>query len=116
MARYRAPVLYTDDSPDEPTRLPYRFEICSCCDGHGRSSAYLGAFTRDDLDQEGPEFIETYMSGGYDRACEPCDGTGKVQVADYARMTPDQVKAWEAQCEDDDAIDAEREAERRMGC
>lgn len=116
MARYRAPVLYTDDNPDEPVKLPTRYEICSCCSGHGRSSAYLGDFTGSELAEQGSDWVDDYMSGAFDRACEPCDGTGKVQVPDYSRMTPAQAAAYQAQCRDDDEFDAICEAERRMGC
>lgn len=78
-------VLHHDDGSE--TVLPHRWVICSSCEGEGKSSAYLGAFTRDQLDEEGPEFIEDYFAGHYDRACDRCGGAGKVKVADTKAMT-----------------------------
>lgn len=114
MRRMQPPCLTDDEGETKP--LPYRFEICSICEGHGRSSAYLGAFTADEMAQQGPDFHDDYMAGRYDRACEPCDGTGKVMVADHSRMTAAQREAWELECQLEAEDEAEREAERRMGC
>jgi RecJ-like exonuclease len=57
-----------------------RWQICSTCDGEGKHSNHLGAFTGADLDQEDDEFLERYMGGDYDRPCERCDGEGKVLI------------------------------------
>ena len=62
--------------------LPTYWAICDSCRGEGRSSAYLGAFTPEQLAEEGPEFIEDYMSGFYDQDCDHCRGTGKVRIVD----------------------------------
>jgi hypothetical protein len=68
---------------DECTvHLPARWEICNHCRGTGKSSAYLGAFTREDMEEEGPEFMEDYMAGHYDRPCDDCEGLGRVLVLD----------------------------------
>ena len=97
-------------------RLPYVFEICHDCRGHGRSSAHLGDFTASEVAERGTDWEQDYMSGFYDRSCEPCDGTGKVKVPDADRLTEEQKAELEA--DDDFAVldAAEREAERRMGC
>ncbi len=42
------------------------------------------------MDQQGPDFLCEYMRGDYDRACDACDGSGKVQVADYSQMSKEQ--------------------------
>jgi hypothetical protein len=55
-----------------------KWTICPVCDGEGRSSAYLGAFTQDDMDQQDPDFLEDYVRGRYDRPCDTCGGDGKV--------------------------------------
>lgn len=104
----KQPILFCDDGSE--IELPSKWVICSCCDGHGKSSAYLGAFTRDDLDDEGIDFQEDYFAGRYDRACDDCGGTGKVLIADYERMTPDQRAAYDDQCR----IDREDRETTRM--
>ncbi|MES1993164.1 MAG: hypothetical protein V4457_06060 [Pseudomonadota bacterium] len=55
-----------------------RWAICSRCDGEGKHSGHLGAFTGSEWEQEDDDFKERYMQGDYDRACERCEGTGKV--------------------------------------
>jgi hypothetical protein len=109
----KAPVLYCDD--DTEIELPFKWAICSACDGHGKSSAYLGAFTQSEMDEQGPDFFDEYMAGGYDRTCDGCDGLGRVKVADPKRMPIKQRLAYARQLADDAEIDAIHDAERRMG-
>jgi RecJ-like exonuclease len=68
------------------------------------------------MDEAGPEFFEAYMSGEYDKTCDACNGTGKVKVPDFKVMSKTQREEWDSQCEADDYIRAEEEAERRFGC
>lgn len=110
----KVPHLTGEDG--DPIPLPYRFEICSVCDGHGKSSAYLGAYTADEMAEQGPDFREEYMAGAYDRTCDECRGDGKVMVADRSRMTAAQIKAYDEELDDEAEWRAEVEAERRMGC
>jgi len=91
------------------TDLPTHWEICSSCEGEGTSSAYLGSFTQEDFDED-PDFAEDYMSGQYDRACPECNGSGKVKVVDYDRLTAEQRAEYDAECE----YQAELAVERRM--
>jgi hypothetical protein len=112
MSAGHTPILYGDN--DSEIELPFNWEICSHCHGHGKSSAYLGAYTRDDMDEAGPEFLEDYMAGSYDRHCDSCDGTGKVKVANFARMPKAQREAYREQCRIDAELDAEEASERRM--
>jgi hypothetical protein len=93
----KAPTLYTDDYPDG-RELPFKWEICPHCQGHGKSSAYLGAFTRDQLDED-PEFFEDYLAGHYDRACDHCQG-GKVKVVDETKVSKEDLKLFEKQEEE----------------
>lgn len=108
------PILYCDDGSE--IELPTKWVICSACSGEGKSSAYLGAYTRDDLDDAGPEFCAAYFAGHLDRPCISCDGLGRHRVADGARMTPAQRAAYrfQQQCEREDR--AIERAERAAGC
>lgn len=56
-----------------------KFIVCPDCGGAGTSSAYLGAFTGDDMEQAGDEFREDYMSGAFDRKCDECNGQRVVK-------------------------------------
>jgi hypothetical protein len=109
----KGPILYNDD--DTETELPFKWCICSACEGHGKSSAYLGAYTMDEMADAGPEFQEDYMAGHYDRPCDPCGGLGRVKVADQRVMTKEQRRAWREQRRADSEMDAIEAAERRMG-
>lgn len=104
--------FYYDEEGDCVT-LPYKWEICGHCRGEGKSSSYLGAFTWDDLREQGDEFIEDYFAGNYDRDCDCCDGTGKVPVADMDRMSEFQQKKWEEQIQAEIEYESERAAENR---
>lgn len=100
--------------------LPARYEICPHCSGKGTSSAHLGAFTRDEMEEEGPEFQEDYMAGVYDRPCDECRGSpGRVLVVDEARViTDEQKKALRYMIDTNaemDELRAIEAAERRMG-
>lgn len=90
----KTPVLYCDD--DTEKELPFKWVICGTCRGHGKSSAYLGAFTGDQM-REDPDFAEEYMAGGYDRTCDECGGSGKVKVVDMKAMTKADRVAYRAQ-------------------
>lgn len=75
-------VTYSDDEGVEhEIELPAHWVICSRCSGEGHTSLHLGAFTREQLDED-PDFTEDYMAGNYDKPCEACGGSGKVQEID----------------------------------
>ena len=107
------PVLYCDDGSE--IELPFLWCICISCQGHGKSSAYLGAYTQSEMDEAGPEFFDDYMAGRYDRPCETCDGTGKIKVVDRKKLTPAQRLEWDEQRQCEREERAIRAAERRMG-
>lgn len=92
------PITMVDDDGLETTvNLPAAYHICAHCRGTGKSSSYLGAFSRDEMDEQGPEFVDDYIAGHYDRPCDDCQGTGKVLLIDEARCTSDEHKkalAW----------------------
>jgi hypothetical protein len=106
-------ITYFDDDENEVT-LPSCWEICDHCRGEGRSSAYLGAFTRDELDDD-PEFFEDYRAGRYDRTCEECGGSGKVKVVDRESADPAALEAYDAQQRELAETRAIERAERAMG-
>lgn len=58
------------------------FAVCPSCEGRGSSSAYLGAFTSDELHAQGEDFIEDYSAGNYDRPCATCQGQRVVTACD----------------------------------
>lgn len=108
----KSPTLYCDDGSE--IELPFKWEICQACNGHGKSSSYLGAFTHDEMRDEGYEFMEDYMAGHYDRACDTCGGSGKIKIADRARMSKSHWREWKAQLQADAECEAESRHERMM--
>lgn len=108
----KAPVLY-EDGNDDGRELPFRWVICNSCRGHGKSSAYLGAFTGDQM-REDPDFAEDYRNGLYDRACDCCGGAGKVKAADLAKMSKADRKAYGKQQREFAEVDAIERQERLM--
>lgn len=73
-----------------------KWAICPACNGDGTSSAHLGAITGDEWN--GPDWDddsrEMYLSGGYDKPCTKCDGTGKV---DLNASRPERDAAYESE-------------------
>lgn len=114
----KAPTLFTDDG-DTETELPWKWAICDCCDGHGGTSRHVecdgGGFTSSEWAEQDEDFREDYLAGRYDRPCDECSGSGKIQIADYDRMSPEDIKAYEQQLSDDADYHAMCAAERRMG-
>lgn len=97
----KAPTLYRDDGTEEA--LPFRWEICGSCNGHGHNSAHLGVVHPEEWE---PEEFEIYIGGEYDQTCSACEGSGKVMVPDYKRMKPEDRAAYRAQERDMREIDA----------
>lgn len=110
--RQHTPTLYCDDGSE--ISLPFRWALCSACEGHGKSSAYLGAYTQSEMDEQGPELFDDYMAGRYDRRCDECGGSGKVKIVDMAKLTKAQRDEYRAQCRADRECAAEAAHERRM--
>lgn len=105
-----------DGDDGVPTILvPSVVTICSTCNGEGKHSLHLGAFSGDRLDEAraDTDFWDDYTSGRLDKVCDTCDGQGRVRVPDTERL-PKALKALiTAQDEDDAMGEAERRAERR---
>ena len=91
--------------------LPGNWEICGDCRGEGASCAYLGAFTREQMEED-PEFFHDYMKGDYDRTCEFCGGSGKVWEVNEEALN-DEQKAEYQEALDSDYSDYEWAQERK---
>lgn len=88
-------IAESDDS-EKVVELPAEWVICDCCNGEGKSSAYLGAYTASEWAEQGEDFHRDYMEGFYDRACDSCKGTGKQLIPDIERcVEPDHGLALE---------------------
>lgn len=106
-----------EDNDGNEVTLPTRWAICPECDGHGKSSAYLGAITADDRERDwSEEEFDEYLRGGYDRRCDACEGSGKVKEVDWRRLSNAEREVWRAKCEEEAAYRAECRLERMMGC
>lgn len=107
--------IYDDDGERE-VEVPCKFVICMHCQGSGKSSAYLGAFTASDWRELDDEFKEDYMAGRYDRACEFCtDHPGREVVPDLDKLSEEDHDLWDQQCRDEAEYQSLRAMERRMG-
>lgn len=106
------------DNKEHVIAFPSKWAVCSHCDGEGKSSAYLGAFTASEWHDQDEDFRENYLAGDYDRPCEACSGRTTVQHIDEERLTRWQRKLYDEYCRqqrDCADIDAMQAAERRMG-
>ena len=99
--------------------------ICSSCEGNCvvENPAFSNGFTSSEWQDMHEDEQAAYMAGEYDVSCEPCQGTGKVQVPDVSRMTFREkrllvIERREAQ--EDARLDREMRAdiaaERAFGC
>jgi hypothetical protein len=107
----RSITLFDEDGGER--ELPFKWVICGGCRGHGKSSAYLGAFTAEQI-HEDPDFAEDYRSGFYDRACDECGGSGKTKTIDSARTPKKDLQAYRAQQSELAECDAIHRQERLM--
>lgn len=83
--------------------IPTIYEVCPTCHGEGRHTnpAIDGhGLTREDFDEQGPEFFEDYMSGVYDVNCAECGGKRVVLVPDKENADPELLKEYEQQEEE----------------
>ncbi len=96
----------------ETVHLPAKYEVCPDCKGEGKSSAYLGAFTRDELDEMGDEFIDDYRAGNFDRPCERCAGNRVIAVVDEELCDPALLQEYK-KMKDDEAESRMAEAAER---
>lgn len=113
----RPPITTIYDDEGVETLLPTKWEICDNCRGNGThvNPAIDGnGLSRDDPDLD-EDFWDGYWTGRYDIKCDNCQGSGKVQVVDRERVTPEQLTQLEEAYRDRADYEAECAAERRMG-
>ena len=114
----RKPILYCDDGSE--IELPCKWEICSVCEGGGTDRGASvecdgGGFTSEEWAEQDEDFREDYLAGRYDRDCAHCNGSGKVEVADFSKMTKQQRREYREQQRELAECDAIERMERMMG-
>lgn len=90
--------------------------VCDRCLGNGTSSANLGAFTADEMAEQGEDFRDDYRSGALDHMCAHCDGLRVVYAVDLDGAPAELVEAWNRQLDERFREDAVHAAELAFGC
>lgn len=108
-----------------------KFIVCPSCEGTGGSSAYLGAFTSEDMHDMDDDFMEDYFGGRFDRKCDECNGqrvvagckrdgcTEEVAVVHSywsGRTAYDECFTHSEDAQDSAECEAQGAAERAFGC
>jgi DnaJ-class molecular chaperone len=115
MARQFIAFITNNEGHTEEQPLPTKKIKCPSCQGKGKSSAYLGAYTRSEFDEAFDEEGKAdYFAGRYDRPCNKCEGAGKQTVVDLKRCTHAQRTSWQEQLDWEYESESERRMERRM--
>lgn len=74
-------------------RITYEWVICETCEGEGSNSRHLGVIDPDTWNDWQDDERESYLNGRYDRACVPCNGSGKVKEMNYDALPAD-ARQW----------------------
>jgi hypothetical protein len=99
--------------PDDEEH-PAEFTVCWVCEGHGK-------YVNPSIDSDGispeqfaedPEFARSYFAGAYDIQCRSCGG----RRVELTPIEDEAKKSLAEDCQFEADWEAEREAERRMGC
>lgn len=93
--------------------VPAKYEVCYRCEGRGVHDCFSGGFTSEQADEWGPEFIEDYKEGVYDKRCEECNGDRVVAVIDRDSCDPETLAAYDKAEQDRLDYEAECAAEAR---
>lgn len=121
-----------DPAAEDRVYIPYRLVAFPCkmakcytCNGTGRHvnpSIDAGGIS-DSQFRDDPDFRDEYFSGMYDVTCYGCKGKKTEPVIDRSAMCQEDTILYDAWRKRQDAIEkdydddqAERAAERRMGC
>ena len=65
-----------------------KWKICPECEGEGKHSQHLGIITSERQEEWSEEEFDNYMSGGFDKRCFTCKGSGKVTEEALEDYTP----------------------------
>lgn len=89
-------VSHADESGmwEEWEALPTKVIVCPRCGGRGSHDCWEGGMTRDEMDEQGPEFFDDYMNGMYSVTCTECDGRNVIDGIDEDRCAPELLEAW----------------------
>ncbi len=98
-----------------PVFLPTKIVVCHRCGGRGVHDCWEGGMTRDEMDEQGPEFFDDYMAGVYDKVCDVCHGRNVEKVVDEEACDPVLLAAYIADCEQEAADAHTRWAESGYG-
>ena len=112
MRRNPPPVVVYDDNDNE-LELPTTWEVCPRCNGTGVHDAWEGGLTSSEMHELDDDFFEDYAAGRYDVPCSECNGERLVAIVDEDALTPEQARAWLADCEWRADAAAERAMEAR---
>ena len=99
---------------DDDEYFPVHFEVCTTCEGRGsyvNPSIDSHGISREEMDENGPEFMEDYFSGMYDITCEHCRGNRVIPVPDEEQHQRVLDEMEQSRYEDY----AQQAAERRIG-
>lgn len=104
-----------DDGEITKCKITYEWVICDSCRGNGSHSKHLGVISSESWNEWSDEDQYFYMSGGYDKTCHLCDGSGKIKELNVESL-PDDVQKFIEQYYQDAANDiAIRRSEMYMG-
>jgi len=107
--------LHDDDGSSEDVVLPSKFVVCDRCEGRGVHDCWEGGMTGDEMAEQGPEYLDDYLSGVYDTRCTVCDGLRVIEVVDTDRLDAGTLRRYEATEQAQREYEAEVAAERRYG-
>jgi len=77
--------------------LPTRLEVCPRCEGtgtHTNPNIDGNGITSDEMAELGDDFLDDYLNGVYDVACERCGGRNVIPVVDEARCAAHLLAAY----------------------
>ena len=107
--------VYDDDGGSEDLAFPSKYEVCWRCRGEGVHDCWEGGMTSDEMHEQGPEFIDDYRSGVYDKRCDQCNGLRVLLVVDRDRTDRKLLARYDKHVEQQDQWAAELAHEQRMG-
>jgi hypothetical protein len=117
MNHFKTRTIENADGDEIEIKIPCVWEICSTCRGDGKHSNRLGAITSEEWFNEWDyEEREAYLNGAYDKTCEDCDGSGKVQKEQWESLPADIQKILEEEAHEEWVYQKTVEAERKFGC